>query len=70
MAGARQRVWEAAQLVVQHLNTQAATLLTAGREWWQRMAKVAFVPATLGLPGSHRARQVLTRCVTAGDRAM
>ncbi|EFJ44918.1 hypothetical protein VOLCADRAFT_118510 [Volvox carteri f. nagariensis] len=35
--------------------------LGGGREWWASLAKVAFVPASLGLPGSRKARQLLTR---------
>ncbi|GFR39737.1 hypothetical protein Agub_g219, partial [Astrephomene gubernaculifera] len=45
------------------------SLAGAGREWWGSLAKVAFVPAQLGLPGSRRARQVLTRYSDAAAAA-
>lgn len=63
VAGARGRVWAAAEQLCAHLAAQSAAppLATAGREWWAALGRTAFVPATLGLPGSRRVRQVLTR---------
>ncbi|GLC59948.1 hypothetical protein PLESTB_001557000 [Pleodorina starrii] len=63
VAGARAKVTAAAeQLVGQLAGPQGPTLAgNGGREWWAALARVAFVPASLGLPGSRRARQVLTR---------
>lgn len=59
-AAERARLVQAGDLLVAYLSANAHTLL-GGREWWAALGGTAFVPATLGLPGSPRARQVLAR---------
>ncbi|GIM06473.1 hypothetical protein Vretimale_10717, partial [Volvox reticuliferus] len=61
VAGARAKVIAAAEQLVCYLASPQGTSLGGGREWWAALAKVAFAPATLGLPGSRKARQLLTR---------
>ncbi|GIL55477.1 hypothetical protein Vafri_11042, partial [Volvox africanus] len=61
VAGARAKVTAAAEQLVGFLAGPQGPTLGGGREWWAALAKVAFAPATLGLPGSRKARQLLTR---------
>jgi hypothetical protein len=66
VAASRAKALAAAQLLTQHLRTHAAAppLVAAGREWWAALGRMAFVPASLGLPGRGAPRQLLTRCAT------